>query len=236
VIHLAGKPIIDSAWSDSVRKELMDSRVLTTRRLVEGIQSAKQPPSVMISASAVGYYGDVRQPVAEDAPPGDGFLAEICVAWEAAAQPLHASATRLVTARIGIVLGTESGALPKMVTAFKLFAGGYPGSGEQHLPWIHWEDACGMMLWALDQSDVEGPLNVTAPDPPTIKAFTKTLGRVMRRPSWVPVPGMLMRAVAGERATALLEGQNAIPHKALNMGYTFTRPRLEGALRDLLKR
>ncbi|MBH23431.1 MAG: TIGR01777 family protein [Myxococcales bacterium] len=234
VIHLAGKPVIDDAWSDSVRREIMDSRVITTRLLVEGIQAAAKPPAVMLSGSAVGYYGDARRPVTEESPPGDGFLAEVCEAWEVAARPLKDSATRLVTLRIGIVLGTESGALPQMTRAFKFFAGGYPGSGEQHLPWIHWEDACGMMLWALENAEVTGPLNLTAPSPPTIKAFTQTLGEVMGRPSWIPVPGALMRAVAGERAAAVLEGQNAPPKKALELGYAFIHPELKGALRDLL--
>lgn len=236
VVHLAGKPVIDGRWTDSVKRELMASRVDSTRLIVEAIGGAppESRPSVFVCASAVGYYGDRRDPVTEDAGPGDNYLSEICVAWEEGAAAVEAHDVRRVSLRIGVVLGEQGGALEKMLLSFKLFAGGHIGSGDQHMPWIHLDDTVGIILHAIDNADVRGPINTTAPNPPTMRDFSKAIGRAMGRPSWLPVPSFALKIAMGEASSALLTGQNTIPQKALDTGYTFQHPKLDEALRGLL--
>ena len=235
VIHLAGKGVMDDRWTDRVKRQILDSRVITTELVVDAIEKAAERPSVLISGSAVGYYGDRAEPVTEEAPPGDrgDFLVRVCKAWEAAAEPATELGVRTIVTRIGVVLG-ESGALPELMRPFKFFAGGPVGDGEQHLPWIHIADVVGMLVWCLDNEAVAGPLNVTAPNPPTMKQFMKTLGGVMGRPSWLRAPSFAVKAALGEQAQAVLDGQNAVPAKARALGFEWRFPELRDALRDLL--
>ena len=235
VVHLAGKGIFDSRWSESVKRELRQSRLVSTRLLVEAMGSAERKPGVFVCGSAVGFYGDTRQEVDEGSAPGDDFLAELCVDWEKEAQNAEEKhGVRCVNLRTGIVLGEEGGALEQMALPFKMFVGGPVGSGEQHLAWIHLEDEVGLILFALDDVRVRGPLNAVAPNPVTMNTFAKELGAVLGRPSVFRVPAFAMKLAAGDAAEVLLGGQNARPTRALELGYVFRFSEVGETLRALL--
>ena len=227
VIHLAGKPVVDKRWSASVKREILQSRAVTTKLIVEGILQSENPPAVFISASGVGYYGEVSAPTDEKGIGGEGFLAEVCKEWEAPNSLLQDSNTRSVILRIGVVLG-DQGALPKMQLNMRFFSGF--GNDSQFLSWIHWKDACEGILYTIDNPQVVGPVNLTAPNPETMRGFTVALAKVMRRPFWIPIPEFMIRLALGEMADAVLIGQNAIPKKLLDCGYSFQYPQLEEAL------
>ena len=242
VIHLAGEPIAGRRWSDAVKKTLYDSRIDSTRliaeRLAQSPTGADGVPRVWVCASAVGYYGfsTGRDEFAEESPPGDDFLARICVAWEAACRPAADAGVRVANVRVGVVLDPAGGALAKMVTPFKLYVGGPLGSGEQWLSWIHADDLVGILLLALDDAAARGPINGTAPEPQTNWGFAQALGRVLRRPSWLRTPAWVLRVVVGGAAQIVVTGQRVVPKRALELGYAFRFPDLEPALRDLLDR
>jgi uncharacterized protein (TIGR01777 family) len=235
VVNLAGEPVIGRRWNDAVRRELRESRVEGTSTVVEAMAGAETPPRILVNASAVGYYGHREEAeITEDAGPGSDFLAELSVEWEAAAMRAEAHGARVVLLRIGIVLAKDGGALPRMLPPFRFFVGGPIGHGRQGFPFIHIDDLAGLVLHALDQDGLSGPVNATAPHPVTNGEFSKALGKALSRPSWLPAPRLALRLVIGPAAAVLTSGQMAIPKRALDLGYEFRFPDVDKALHDLL--
>jgi len=236
VINLAGCSIAGGRWTESRKKSILNSRLQATHGLVAAILSSRQPPRVLVSASAVGYYGPCGDnDVTEASPAGHDFLARVCQSWEAAA--LAASGvTRVVLLRTGLVLDRGAGALPRLALPFRFFVGGPAGSGQQYVPWIHRADFTALVRWAIESRDVSGPLNATAPKPTTNREFAMELGRVLRRPSLLRAPGFALRMLLGEMADALiLGGQRAPPARAEAAGFRFQYPRLGPALEALYR-
>jgi len=237
VINLAGAPIADARWTDARKRLLTDSRVHLTQRLVEAISQRSSKPSILISASGIGYYGPSDDRVlSETAPRGQGFLADLCLAWENEARRASEFGTRVVLLRTGMVLERDGGALPKMLLPFRLYLGGPITPGTQWVSWIHRSDHVGLIEWAVTTPSVSGPINAVAPEPERMQAFCATLGRVLNRPSWLPVPGTALRLGLGELSTLMTTGQRVSPEKALTSGYVFHYPTLEVALQTILKR
>ncbi len=234
LVHLAGEPVIGTRWNEAFKRRVMDSRVVPAQLLVQAIERAAKRPDVFVTASGVGYYGDTQEPCPEDTPPGDDFLAGVTVAWEGAARQAEALGVRVVRARLGIVFGASGGALEQMVKPFKLFAGGPIGSGEQIVSWIHLTDCVRMLIEAIDDSALRGPVNVTAPEPVSNAELADCIGNVLHRPSSVRVPAFALKLRFGEGATPLLTGQRAIPQVMLQRGFEWQYPELEGALRGAL--
>ena len=231
IINLVGESLAAKRWTARQKLRIRESRVETTRRLVDVIALSSKKPSVLISTSAIGYYGAHGDDwLREQDPAGAGFLAELCQAWEAQAQRAEPLGVRVVRLRIGLVLGPGGGALAKMAPPFRCFVGGPLGSGRQWVSWIHQDDVSGLIEWALTQRDVSGPVNATAPQPATMRELCREVGRVMHRPSWAPVPSGILRLLLGEMAELLLSGQRVIPNVALQRGYPFAYPALRPAL------
>ena len=236
VVNLAGESVAGGRWTPDRKIALLKSRIDSTRDIVSAIQAAAERPLVLVNASAVGYYGVAPEhECAENAPQGTDFLAALCGQWEREAFAVEKLEVRVVTARFGVVLGTQGGALAKMLTPFKLGVGGPLGSGRQPFPWIHLDDAVGAILFAIDNADVSGPMNVTAPEPATNAQFTKALGRALHRPALLPAPAFALRLALGEMSSLLLEGQHATPKKLLACGYAFRHPALNAALSYLTR-
>jgi hypothetical protein len=232
VINLAGAPI-DRRWTKAHKRELWESRVTLTRVLVAAMNKADPIPATLISGSAMGIYGNRGdEPLTEASAAGTGFLASLGEAWEKEALAA-APRSRVVLLRTGLVLDRDGGALPKMALPFRFFVGGPVGSGRQYLSWIHRHDWVSMVTWALTNTAVSGPLNVTAPHPATNREFTRTLGRAMRRPTLMPVPEFVLRAILGEMADVVVHGQRVLPAKAHELGFVFSYPVLEVALRAI---
>ncbi|MBH0205072.1 MAG: TIGR01777 family protein [Nitrospira sp.] len=235
VINLAGAPIADARWTPARKQLLIDSRVHTTRIIVEAMSRRSAKPRVLISASGIGYYGASNdRMLAEGTARGQGFLADLCLEWEAEALRAAEFGTRVVLLRTGMVLEQDGGALPKMLLPFRLFAGGPIMPGTQWVSWIHRCDHIGLIQWALGNNHVSGPLNAVAPEPVTMKTFCEVLGRVLHRPSWLPVPGFALNILVGELGTLMTTGQRVIPAKAMAQGYTFQYPTLEPALQAIV--
>jgi uncharacterized protein len=232
VFHLAGESVAAGRWTAAKKARLRDSRLVGTRNLVAALAAGERRPRVLISASAVGYYGDRGDEILEEtAAPGSDFLSEVCVAWEQASQRAADLGIRVVNPRIGIVLGSTGGALAKMLTAFKLGLGSPLGTGRQWMPWIHIDDLVELLLYAAACAAVVGPCNAVAPEPVRNRDFTRTLGRVLRRPTVLPsVPAFILRLALGEFARVLLGSQRAIPAAMQRHGYQFQFPELEAAL------
>jgi uncharacterized protein (TIGR01777 family) len=234
VINLVGESIAQR-WTPAVKQRLWDSRVKTTELLVQAVQQVQTPPRIWLQASAIGIYDQSPDTTAdESSPPASGFLADLGKAWEAAAQPVASLGTRLCYMRIGVVLGLEGGALPQMLTPFKLGVGGPIGSGKQWLSWIHLSDVVGAAAFLLARDDLSGAFNFTAPQPATMDEFAKTLGRVLLRPAIFRAPAFAVRLILGEMAEFVLQGSRVLPRRLLEAGYAFHFPTLEAALRDLL--
>jgi len=235
VINLTGAPIADARWTPGRKQILIESRVNTTRIIVDAMSRRSSKPRVLVSASGIGYYGasDDRL-LDEGSARGQGFLADLCLAWEAAALRAAEFGTRVVTLRTGMVLEQEGGALPKMLLPFRLFAGGPIMPGSQWVSWIHRRDHIGLIQWALTTATVSGPINAVAREPVTMKTFCEVLGRVLHRPSWLPVPGIALSILLGELGTLMTTGQRVTPAKALAGGYRFQYPTLEPALQAIL--
>jgi hypothetical protein len=233
VINLAGEPIAGKRWTAPQKRAIRESRLATTKRLVDAMASLPRRPAVLVSASAVGYYGARGdEPLTEADPPGAGFLAELAQAWEQEAQRAQRLGVRVACLRTGVVLAPGGGALAKMVPPFRFFLGGPLGSGRQWLSWIHRDDLIRLIEWTLSRSDIAGAVNATAPEPVTMAAFCRELGRVLKRPSWAPVPAPVLRLLLGEMADMLLTGQRVVPQAALRAGYPFRFPALAEALRS----
>ncbi len=236
IINLAGESLAAKRWSPRQKLLIRESRVQTTRRLINAIAGELEKPGVLINASAVGYYGaHGNEELDETAPPGSDFLAEVCQAWEAEAQRAEALGVRVVRLRIGVVLGSGGGALAKMVPPFRLWIGGPLGSGRQWVSWVHRDDVVGLIEWALTRREVSGAVNATAPAPVTMQQLCAALGRVLKRPSWAPVPAVALRLLVGDMADVLLTGQRVVPRVALRVGYVFRFPDLMGALDACLR-
>lgn len=234
VIHLAGEPVFQR-WSAEAKQRIRDSRVNGTRRLVEALSTASPRPEVLVSASAIGYYGDRGDQVLTEASrPGKGFLPEVSVEWERAAELAESLGIRVVRLRTGIVLGRSGGALKQMLTPFRLGAGGRLGSGKQWMSWIHLEDLVGIILFAVANGTASGAFNGTAPEPVRNTEFTQTLARTLHRPAILPVPRLGLRLLFGEFASSLTESQRVLPKAAESAGYRFQFPKLDSALEDLL--
>lgn len=234
VVNLTGAPIAEERWTSARKQEILESRQLATEKLVAAIAQANPRPSVLVSASAIGYYGASETATFdENSAPGDDFLAQVCQAWEAAAQPVKQVGTRLVILRFGIILGM-GGAIAKMLPPFKLFAGGPIGTGRQWFSWIHREDVVNLIVLALTQPQIEGVLNATAPNPVRMTEFSHTFGEVLHRPSWLPVPSFALEVLLGDAAKVVLEGQQVLPKRPLSYGFEYQYPRLKEALKEIL--
>ncbi|HSQ63576.1 MAG TPA: TIGR01777 family oxidoreductase [Polyangiaceae bacterium] len=236
VVNLSGEGILDQRWTQARLRALRESRTKTTERLALALADSKRTSATLVSASAVGYYGMRRDDAVldESSPPGDDVLARLCVDWEAAAEPARAAGRRVCHPRIGIVLGREGGALGRLLPMFRRFLGGPLGDGKQWWSWIHEQDVVRAILFAVDTPDFTGPFNVTAPAPATMNEVALLLGEVLSRPSALRVPAFTLRVALGEAAEVLLTGQRALPKKLEQAGFSFSFPRLEAALRDLV--
>lgn len=235
VVNLAGEPIAEGRWTTARKQALRESRLNATFALVDAIKRATRRPRVLVSASGVGYYGARdAMPVTEATPHGHGFLADLAVAWEHEASQAEADGVRVVRPRIGMVLGRDGGALSRMVPLFKLFMGGPIAPGYQWVSWIHIKDLVALIGWAIDNDAIRGPVNAVSPNPVTMSEFCRTLARVLRRPSWLPVPEFAVRLRLGELASMLTTGQRVDPRAARNGGFVFKFPNLAMALHDLL--
>jgi uncharacterized protein len=231
VINLAGESIGGGRWTPARKRRIVASRVNATRALSESIRLGEKRPSLFVNSSAVGYYGPVESgDVTEDHPPGSGFLSDVCLRWEQEASAVGELGPRVVILRTGVVIGEKGGALEKMLLPFRLYAGGPIGSGRQWFPWVHGDDVAGVILFALGNAALAGPVNVVAPETVDMKAFCAALGRALSRPSWLPVPAPALRAALGEMADMILTGQRVVPAKLLTLGYRFRYPGLAAAL------
>ncbi len=234
VVHLAGEDVAQR-WSDDAKRRLRSSRELGTRNLVTGLREADPRPGVLVSSSAVGFYGPHGdEPVTEDSAPGDDFLGQLCVTWEREASAAEELGLRVVRVRTGIVLDKDGGALAKMLPFFRLGVGGPVAGGRQYMAWIHVDDLVGIYLAALDGEHWSGAVNATAPTPATNKEFSEALGRALHRPALAPVPSFAIRALYGEMAQIVITGQRAVPQRTQALGFSFAHSELDEALRSAL--
>jgi uncharacterized protein (TIGR01777 family) len=234
VLHLAGEPV-NQRWSTEGKRRIRDSRAQGTRAVVEALQAAGTVRR-FVSVSAVGYYGGARgaEPLTEESPPGNDFLAGVCAEWEAEALRARETGARTAVARMGVVLHPEGGALHTMLPPFRMGAGGRVGSGKQYVSWVHRADAVAALRFLLEQPSLEGTFNVTAPEPVTNAEFAHALAAALGRPSIMHIPGFVLKATLGEMAQMVLEGQRVLPRRLTEAGFTFRFPRMEEALKDLL--
>ena len=243
VINLAGESIagenllgiLTKRWTDESKKRIQQSRVEMGETLVKAIEMAEKKPQVFIQASAVGYYGVTGdEPLNENAPVGNGFLAETCKLWEDSTVKLEEMGIRRVIIRTGLVLAPKGGILPIMLLPFRLFAGGKLGRGEQFVPWIHLEDEVNAIRFLLNAEDARGAYNLSAPQPVKQRELAKIVGRLLRRPSFIPAPAFALQLALGEKSTLVLDGQRAIPEKLVTEGFSFSHKDFESALKTLL--
>ena len=234
VIHLAGEPV-SQRWTPAAKRRILESRVEGTRRLIEAMARQSRRPSVLVCASAVGFYGSRGDDIlTESAAPGEGFLADVCAVWEKTADAALNLGMRVVKLRTGMTLGKEGGALAQMLTPFRWGVGGKVASGEQWVSWIHVEDLAELIQFAVENAGLRGPLNATAPNPVTNTEFTRELAAALHRPAFLSIPAAALRAVYGEMAEIVLASQRAVPQAALSAGFRFRYPDLGPALRHLL--
>lgn len=235
VVHLAGEPVL-GRWTDARKQRIRESRIGSTRQIVRAIERAEARPDVLVSASAVGFYG-ARHPdeeLDEETSGGDGFLAEVVRDWEKEAEAAEALGVRVVRARIGIVLGPGGGALMQMLPAFRAFVGGPVGDGKQVLSWVHEDDAVRLLCFALDDQRVRGAFNVVAPNPATMNQLARTLADALGRPAAFRVPAFAVRLALGEASMPVLTGQRVVPRVAERLGFAFRYPDLDGAVRQIV--
>lgn len=236
VIHLAGINLFAKRWNEEFKKEIIVSRRDTTRALADAIKNSSRKPKVFISASGVGYYGDGGDKILnEDSPAGNDFLAEVCKVWEAEASAVEDVGVRRVSIRTGIVLSADDGALKRMLLPFKFFVGGPLGNGKQWFPWIHIDDIVGIYMYAIENENLSGAVNAASPNICTMNEFAKTLGKVLNRPSFLPVPKFALKLAIGEAADVVLMGQRVSVNKLLSAGFKFKFENLKEALRNLLR-
>lgn len=237
VINLAGESIASGRWTKKRKELILSSRINVTSSLVESIKHANPKPKVLVSASAIGYYGPHGDEfVREDMQPASDFLAEVCKVWEEEALKAQEFGVRVVLIRIGGVLESDGGALPVMAIPFKFFLGGSIGNGRQWFSWIHRDDVVGIIKYALENESLSGPVNATAPQPVTNKEFSSAIGKALGRPSWFSVPGFVVKLTLGELGGILLTGQRVLPEKALKAGYRFKYTEVNEALRAIFRK
>jgi uncharacterized protein (TIGR01777 family) len=235
IVHLAGEPAVGQRFTDSVKTRIFESRVKSAEALVQAIERAERRPSVLVSASGVGYYGPRgEEPCDETTAAGDDFLARVCIAWEGAARAAEPLGVRVAITRLGVVLGPGGGALPVMARPFKLFAGGKLGDGRQFFSWVHLDDAVAVLERCLNDESISGPLNVAAPEAVPQADFAEALGRALHRPAWLPAPSFALKLLFGEGSGPILTGQRAVPKRLEALGFQFRHPRLEETLSDAL--
>ena len=234
VIHLAGENVMAKKWNEQHKKNIFNSRVDTTRALVNAIEKVADKPKVFIAASAIGYYGNSEQSVTEESKPGDDFLARVVRAWEEETKKIDLFKVRRVNVRTGIVLDKNEGALARMIMPYKFFVGGPLGSGKQWFPWIHIDDVVGIFLHALDNENVEGAVNCVSPNPVTMNQFAETIGKTLKRPSFLRMPEFLLRLILGESSSVVTGGSKVSSSKIISCGYKFKYSYIEEALNNLL--
>ena len=236
MVNLAGENLAAGRWTPERRRRIRDSRIHAGEAVVAAIGAADAKPRVLIQASAVGYYGPRgNEELTETAPPGNDFLARLCLAWEASTAAVESFGIRRASIRTGIVLSPRGGALPRLILPFRFFAGGPLGNGRQWYPWIHLADEVAAIRFLIETEAAAGPANLTAPHPVTNAALSTTIGRVLGRPALLPAPGFALRLALGDMATVVLDGQRAVPSRLLALGFRFRFPDVEEALRDLLR-
>tara|TARA_R110002110_G_scaffold119309_2_gene293733 strand:- start:17602 stop:18483 length:882 start_codon:yes stop_codon:yes gene_type:complete len=235
IINLAGAPI-DKRWTQSYKKKLLGSRITTTQNIITLIKKLKNKPKILISASAIGYYGNQGDVIIdEDAEPNDEFTHKLCQQWESEARKAELEGVNVCITRLGVVLGKDNGALKKMLPAFKMAIGGRLGSGQQYFSWVHIDDVISAFLFLLENNK-NSTYNLSAPNPVTNSTFTKSLGKQLNRPTILPMPGFIIRILFGEMGQKLLlNGQRVIPQKLQDEGFNFKYPVIESALKDILK-
>ena len=234
IINLAGTSIF-SRWTPETKELIRESRISTTRNIVDAIEPARGEDVVLFSTSAVGYYGfHGDEELTEESPPGDDFLARVAVEWENEAQRAAEKGVRVVITRFGIVLGEKGGALGQMMSIFRKYVGGPLGRGKQWFSWIHMGDLVGAFVFLMARPEITGPVNLTSPNPVRNEELAKAIGKAMHRPSFLPTPGFMLKLVLGEFGSILLEGQRVIPRKLLDSGYVFIYPEIEEALQSLI--
>jgi len=233
VINLAGRSVFH-LWSESYKNQIYSSRIHTTRNIVDGL--ANKADTVLLSASAAGYYGDGgEKEKTEESPAGTDFLAGVCRDWEGEALKATEKGCRVAVMRFGVVMGAKGGAISTMKTPFLLGMGGPIGSGKQWFPWIHLQDLIDAILFIMDGSNLQGPFNMTAPHMVRQKEFATSLGKILKRPAIIPAPAFIMKSILGEFGKSLLQGQKVLPNALTDSGYTFSYPKLEGALEEILR-
>ena len=236
VVNLAGAPIADERWTPERQQIILNSRKIGTEKIVEAISQAKPKPQVLVNASAIGYYGTSETATFDEtSQSGDDFLASVCTQWESAAQTVKKAGVRLVILRFGIVLGM-GGALEKMLLPFQLFAGGPLGTGHQWFSWIHRDDLVNLIIFSLCQNEIEGTFNATAPNPVRLNEFCQNLGKVLQRPSWLPVPSFALQMLLGDAAKVVLEGQQVLPKRTLSTNFEYQYQTVKPALEQILRK
>ena len=234
VVNLAGEPIAEKRWTPQQKQEILNSRKLGTQKIVEAIALANPKPKVLVNASAIGYYGTSETATFDEtSPPGKDFLAQVCQAWEAEAQKVTQAGVRLVILRLGIVLG-QGGAIAKMIAPFKVFAGGPLGTGRQWFSWIYLDDLVNLIIQALTKPEIEGVFNATAPNPVRMSELAQTMGEIMQRPSWLPVPSFALETLLGEGAMVVLEGQQVLPQRTQASGFNYQYSTVKQALKEIV--
>ena len=234
VINLSGRSIAKGRWTEKVKRDIYNSRILTTKRLADLILKARTKPELFIAASAVGYYGlDINQVYDENSPPSDDFLGKLCVDWEKASEVIENAGVRRVNLRISTVLSLDGGALPLVSLPFKFFIGTYFGTGKQYFPWIHEKDLVRLVKFIIENNSITGAINAVSPQSITMKEFCKTLGKVLNRPCLFKIPEWSVKIIFGEMGNLLIKGGRVLPKKAIESGFKFEFDELEKALRDL---
>ena len=236
IINLAGENIASGRWTKKRKQTILESRLNAGKAIVEAVKQAHQKPKVVIQSSGISYYGPGFDKILDElSSPGEGFLPEVATQWECSTEEVESLGVRHVVIRTGIVLGMDGGALPRLVLPFRLFVGGPLGSGKQWFSWIHLADEVKAIRLLMEKEDLRGPFNLTSPGALQQKDFCRVLGKAMRRPSWLPVPGFLMRLLMGEMAEELLlSGQRVVPKRLLEAGYEFQYPEAKSALQEIL--
>ena len=237
IINLAGENIAAGRWTAKRRRRIIESRLNAGQAVVQAVESAAHKPRVVIQASGIGYYGSCgNEEMAEGAPAGKDFLAQLAIDWEASTAQVESWGVRRAIIRTGVVLSSRGGALPRMLLPFRLFIGGRLGSGQQWLPWIHMADEVGAIRLLIDNESARGPFNLSSLNPLTNTDFGRIVGKQLRRPSFMPVPSFVLRFLFGEMATLLLYGQRTVPQRLMQLGFTFRFPNVDSALQDILKK
>jgi uncharacterized protein (TIGR01777 family) len=235
VINLAGENISSGRWTKERKHHILESRLNAGRAVVRAVEAAARKPHIIVQASGVGYYGPCGdEEITEETQPGHDFLAQLAVDWEASTASLEGLGIRRVVIRTGVVLSTAGGALPRLLLPFRFFAGGHLGSGQQWFPWIHIADEVGAIRFLIENEKASGPFNLTSPTPLTNAGFSRLLGRCLRRPAFMPIPAFILRLLFGEMATAILDGQRAVPQRLSKLGFAFRFSGAGSALKDLL--